>query len=124
MKMSEMSGKVCIVTGSNSGIGKETALALAKMGATVVMVARNQERGEKAQAEIIEKTGSTSVDLMLCDLASMDEIRRFASAFKNKYDRLDVLINNAGAVFSRRQLTVDGFESNLAVNHLAPFLMT
>ncbi|MHA2163681.1 MAG: SDR family NAD(P)-dependent oxidoreductase [Candidatus Thorarchaeota archaeon] len=122
--MSEMSGKVCIVTGSNSGIGKETALALAKMGATVVMVARNQERGEKAQAEIIEKTGSTSVDLMLCDLASMDEIRRFASAFKNKYDRLDVLINNAGAVFSRRQLTVDGFESNLAVNHLAPFLMT
>lgn len=124
MKMSEMSGKVCIVTGSNSGIGKETALALTKMGATVVMVARNQERGEKAHAEIIEKTGSTSVDLMLCDLASMDEIRRFASAFKNKYDRLDVLINNAGAVFSKRQLTVDGFESNLAVNHLAPFLLT
>ncbi|MHA1936246.1 MAG: SDR family oxidoreductase [Candidatus Thorarchaeota archaeon] len=122
--MSEMSGKVCIVTGSNSGIGKETALALAKMGATVVMVARNQERCEIALAEIIENTGSSSIDLMLCDLSSMDEVRQFTNAFKNKYDRLDVLINNAGAVFSKRQTTVDGFESTLAVNYLAPFLMT
>lgn len=122
--MSEMKGKVCIVTGSNSGIGKETALALANMGATVVMVVRNPERGEKALAEIIHKTGNQSTILMICDLASIDSIRHFAKEFTNKYDRLNVLINNAGAVFSKRQTTVNGFERTLAVNYLGPFLIT
>jgi NAD(P)-dependent dehydrogenase (short-subunit alcohol dehydrogenase family) len=115
---------VCIVTGSNSGIGKATALALAEMGAQVVMVVRNTERGKEARLEIIEESGSNSVDLMICDLSSMESIRSFAAEFKNGYNRLDVLVNNAGAVFSKRQVTVDGFEQTFAVNYLAPFLLT
>jgi len=95
-----MEGKVVIVTGSNSGIGKATAKALAGMGATVVMAVRNRERGEMAQAEIAEETGNKSVSVMVCDLASRDSIKRFAEEFKKEYDRLDVLINNAGAVFA------------------------
>jgi len=122
--MSTMKEKVCVVTGSNSGIGKETATELANMGATVVMVIRNRERGEAARVEIIKKTGNSSTDLMICDLSSMESIRQFAEAFKKKYDRLHVLINNAGAVFEDRQVTIDGFERTLAVNYLAPFLLT
>jgi NAD(P)-dependent dehydrogenase (short-subunit alcohol dehydrogenase family) len=121
--MSDMKGKICIVTGSNSGIGKETAIGLAKMGTTVVMVVRDQERGEKALREIIRQTGNNSVDLMICDLSSMDSIRRFAKEFKKKYDRLDVLINNAGALFNERKVTAEGFERTLAVNYLGPFLL-
>jgi NAD(P)-dependent dehydrogenase (short-subunit alcohol dehydrogenase family) len=122
--MSEMKGKVCIVTGSNSGIGKETALALASMGASVVMVVRNQERGEKARAEIVDKTGSDTTALMICDLSSMNSVRQFAIEFKDQHDRLDVLINNAGALVGKRQNAVDGFETTLAVNYLGPFLLT
>ena len=119
-----VSGKICIVTGSNSGIGKETALALAEMGATVVMVVRNQEKGEKALAEIIEKTGNKSVSLMLCDMSWMASIRDFAREFKKKYSRLDVLVNNAGGEFGKREVTNEGFERTFAVNYLAPFLLT
>jgi NAD(P)-dependent dehydrogenase (short-subunit alcohol dehydrogenase family) len=119
-----MQGKVCIVTGSNSGIGKETALALAGMGAVVVMAVRNRERGERARSEIIEETGNQATDLMICDVSSSESIRRFAREFKEKYHRLDVLINNAGAVFSKRQVTPDGVEMTLAVNYLGPFLLT
>ena len=122
--LSEMKGKICIVTGSNSGIGKETALALAKMGANVVMVVRNRERGEKALREIIRQTGNNSVDLIICDLSSMSSIRRFAEEFKNRYKRLDVLVNNAGAMFNKREVTPEGFERTLAVNYLGPFLLT
>ncbi len=119
-----MSGKICIVTGSNSGIGKETAFALAEMGATVVMVVRNQEKGEKALAEIIEKTGNKSVSLMLCDMSSMASIRDFANEFKKKHSQLDVLVNNAGGEFSKREVTPEGFERTFAVDYLAPFLLT
>jgi NAD(P)-dependent dehydrogenase (short-subunit alcohol dehydrogenase family) len=122
--VSEVDGKVCIVTGSNSGIGKETALGLAQKQAKVVLVVRSPERGNKARAEIVEKSGNHSIDLMICDLSSMESTRRFADEFKAKYDRLDVLINNAGAVFFNRQTTVGGFEQTLAVDYLAPFLLT
>ena len=122
--LSEMKGKVCIITGSNSGIGKETATSLAKMGAHVVIVVRNQERGEKARLEIVKQTGNNSIDLMICDLSSMDSIRRFAEEFKREYDRLDVLVNNAGAMFNKREVTPEGFERTLAVNYLGPFLLT
>ncbi len=120
----KLKDKVCIVTGSNSGIGKETAFALAEMNATVVMVVRNRELGEVARSEIIEASGNNSVDLMICDLSSMEAIRSFATEFKSKYNRLDVLLNNAGAVISKRDITVDGCERTLAVNYLAPFLLT
>ena len=119
-----MQGKICLVTGSNSGIGKETALNLAKMGATVVMVVRNKERGEKAQKEIVKQSCNYSVDLMICDLSSMESIRHFAEEFRKKYQRLDVLINNAGAVYNKRETTPEGFERTLAVNYLGPFLLT
>ena len=122
--MNEMNAKVCIVTGGNSGIGKETALGLARMGATVVLVVRDQERGKKAKAEIVSQSGNKSVNVMLCDLSSMSSIRRFAGEFKLKYGRLDVLINNAGAVFNKREVTPEGFERTLAVNYLVSFLLT
>jgi NAD(P)-dependent dehydrogenase (short-subunit alcohol dehydrogenase family) len=119
-----MSGKICIVTGSNSGIGKETTLALVEMDATVIMVARNQEKGEKALDEIITQTRKHSVSLMLCDMSSMASIRSFAKEFKKKYSRLDVLVNNAGGEFSKREVTSEGFERTLAVDYLAPFVLT
>jgi NAD(P)-dependent dehydrogenase (short-subunit alcohol dehydrogenase family) len=119
-----MKGKICVVTGSNSGIGRETALALANMGATVVMAVRNQERGQKARNEIVDRTGNNATDMMICDVSSKESIRNFAKTFTSKYDRLDVLINNAGAVFFKRQTTHDGFESTLAVDYLGPFLLT
>ena len=119
-----MEGKICIITGANSGIGKATAIGLAKMGATIVMMSRNKERGEEAQKEIIKLTGNKKVDLILCDLSSQESIRKFVSEFKSKYQKLHVLINNAGVMLSKRGISVDGFEMNFAVNHLAPFLLT
>jgi len=119
-----MSGKICIVTGSNSGIGKETALALLEMDATVIMVVRNQEKGQKVLDEIITQTGNHSVSLMLCDMSSMASIRSFAKEFRKKYDRLDVLVNNAGAQFSRLEVSPEGFERTFMVDYLAPFLLT
>ena len=119
-----MEGKICIITGANSGIGKATAIGLAKMNATVVMLCRDKERGESAQNEIIELTGNNNVDLFLCDLSSLKEIRNFATEFKSKYQNLHVLINNAGVMLSKKDFSVDGFEMNFAVNHLAPFLLT
>ena len=119
-----MEGKICIITGANSGIGKATAIGLAKMNATIVMMCRSKERGEEAQKEIIELTGNKKVDLFLCDLSSQESIRKFVSEFKSKYQKLDILINNAGVMLSKREISVDGFEMNFAVNHLAPFLLT
>jgi NAD(P)-dependent dehydrogenase (short-subunit alcohol dehydrogenase family) len=85
---------------------------------------RNKERGEKARKEIVKESGNNSVDLMTCDLSSMESIRQFSKEFRNKYKRLDVLINNAGAVFNKREITPEGFERTFAVNYLGPFLMT
>jgi NAD(P)-dependent dehydrogenase (short-subunit alcohol dehydrogenase family) len=119
-----MEGKICMITGANSGIGKATAIGLAKMSATVVIVCRNKERGEPALKEIIEKTGNNKVDLFLCDLSSLESIQNLTTEFKNKYQNLHVLINNAGVMLSKRVSSVDGFEMNFAVNHLAPFLLT
>lgn len=119
-----MTGKVCLVTGANSGIGKATAMGLARIGATVLMVCRSRERGETAQAEIVRESGNRHVDLLIADLSSQGSIRKLARAFKAKYLELHVLINNAGAIPNRRRLTVDGIETQFAVNHLAPFLLT
>jgi NAD(P)-dependent dehydrogenase (short-subunit alcohol dehydrogenase family) len=119
-----MEGKICMITGANSGIGKATALALAEMGVTIVMVCRNKERGESAQQDIIEKTGNKNINLLICDLSSQEQIRNLVLEFKQKYQGLHVLINNAGIVLSKRQLSVDGIEMNIAVNYLAPFLLT
>ncbi len=119
-----MKGKICLVTGANSGIGKVTALELARAGATVVMVARNKAKGEEALAEVRRASGSNTVELMLADLSSQKSIRSLAEQFKAKYDRLDVLVNNAGAILSNRELSVDGYEMTFALNHLGYFLLT
>jgi retinol dehydrogenase 14 len=118
-----MGGKVALVTGGTSGIGKATAMALAAMGADVVVVGRDRERGEKAAAEIRAQTGG-KVDLALADLSSQAGVRELAEGFRSRYDRLDVLVNNAGLVQSTRTETADGLETTFATNHLAPFLLT
>lgn len=113
-----------MVTGANAGIGKQTALELARKGAHVVMVARSPERGEAARAEIIADTGNDRVDLLVADLSSQSDIRRLASDYKDRYDRLDVLVNNAGVFFSDRQVSSDGLEMTFALNHLGYFQTT
>src|SRR3989442_6640824 len=119
-----MTGKTCLITGGNSGIGKATALGLARMGASVVIVSRSKEKGEAALTEIIAKSGNQNVELMLADMSSQDSIRRLASDFKARHERLHLLVNNAGVYLTRRTTTVDGFESTFATNHLGPFLLT
>src|SRR5688572_21828611 len=119
-----MAGKVALVTGANSGIGKETAQALARMQANLVIVCRDRERGRVALEEIKSKSGNSSVELMICDLASQAQIRKLAEEFKQKHNRLDVLVNNAGVILTRRRVTEDGIESTFAINHLAYFLLT
>lgn len=116
--------RVVMVTGANSGIGKAASLALAKKGATVVMVARNKERGERARSEIIRKSQNNSVDLLLADLSSLESVRILASEFQKKYSKLHVLINNAGLFNQRRRVTADGYENTFATNYLASFLLT
>jgi len=120
----DMRGKICLVTGANSGIGKGTALGLAKMGATVVMVVRNLESGQAAREEIMERSDNDSIDLMLADLSSQSSIRELAASFEEQYHSLDVLINNAAIIPPKRTVTIDGIETQFAVNHLAPFLLT
>src|SRR6266576_2877007 len=121
-----MQGKICMVTGANSGIGKATALALAQMGATVVMVCRDRARGEEAKSEITTKSRNNAVDLLQADLSSQQSIRQLVENFQHHYTHLHVLINNAGAgaAFTGRRETVDGLEMTFAVNYLAPFLLT
>lgn len=119
-----MEGKVVLVTGANAGIGKATALALAKKGATVVLTARSREKGLAAQREIQQQSGNSHVDLLLSDFLLLEQVRQLASSFASRYERLDVLINNAGLILSERKETVDGNEATIQVNHLAPFLLT
>jgi NAD(P)-dependent dehydrogenase (short-subunit alcohol dehydrogenase family) len=119
-----MDGRVCLITGASSGIGKATALGLANMGATVIVVGRDRSRGEATVREIKQKGGNNAVDLMLADLSSQESIRRLANDLMDRHQRLHVLINNAGVFISKRTVTVDGIETTLAVNHLAPFLLT
>ena len=119
-----MAGKTCLITGANSGIGKETALGVARLGAHVVMVCRNKQKGESAMEEIIRETGNNSVELLLADLASLQEVRDLAAQVITRYERLHVLVNNAGLFGVGFDRTVDGFERISAVNYLAPFLLT
>jgi len=119
-----MHNKVVLVTGANAGIGKVIATELARQGATVVMVSRDRQRGEEAMREIASATSSTSLDLLVADLSSQQAVRRLADDFRQRYSQLHVLVNNAGAHVQQRQLSVDGIEMNLAINHLSSFLLT
>ena len=121
-----MKGKVCLVTGTSAGIGKATAIGLAKMDATVVTVMRDSEKARKAFSEIKSRggKGDSSVYYLVADLASQKSIRDLANEFNNRFDRLDVLLNNAGVTEFRRSVTPEGIETTFAVNVLAPFLLT
>ena len=122
--MASMAGKTVVVTGANSGIGRETARGLAGMGARVIMVCRSRERGEDARQDIVKSTGNEAVELELADLSAIADTRRAGEALASRLDRLDVLVNNAGAMHTSRTTTVNGFETTFAVNHLSYFLLT
>lgn len=119
-----MQGKTCLVTGSNSGIGKYTALALAKAGAEVILCCRNPDKGKAALEEIREATGNQRLSLLLGDLGSRRDIERMAQEFKAKHSQLHVLVNNAGLVSRKRKETEDGLEMTFGVNHIGPFYLT
>ncbi len=120
----ELKNKTAIITGATSGIGRVTAIAIAKEGARLVLPVRSIEKGEALKEEIAQKTGNTNVEIMHCNLASLDSVRQFAEDFQKKHKKLHLLVNNAGLWEAKRKASVDGIEMNFAVNHLAPFLMT
>lgn len=122
--MSIMSEKLCMVTGATAGIGYYTALEIARMGASVIIIGRNQAKCITSVEMIQENTGNCSVEYLLADLSSQAQIRSAVKTFYEQHDHLDILVNNAGAFFLRRKLSVDGIEMTLAVNHLAYFLLT
>ena len=119
-----MEGKVALVTGANAGIGKWTAVGLARRGATVIVAARSLSKGRQAVEEIRRRSGSDDVELRLADFASLEQVRGLAQEVAADHSRLDVLVNNAGLISSERTETEDGFETTFGVNHLAPFLLT
>ncbi len=119
-----MKNKTVLITGATSGIGKQTAITLAKMGANVVITGRNKQNGTAAVAEIKQLSGNSNIELLLADISSKNGIEQLVSQFKSKFDKLDVLINNAGSAASERKLNNDGVELNFATNVLAPYQLT
>lgn len=119
-----MQSKIVLITGANSGIGKATATDLAKRGATIIMVCRSQAKGEAARQEIIRESKNENIHLELCDLSSHTSIKKCAETLRSKYKSVDILINNAGAIFGHHALTEDGFEQTFGLNHLGYFLFT
>ena len=120
----DLSGRVAIVTGANSGIGYETARVLARHGMRVVMACRNLERAVRARSSILEENPHADVDFMECDTSSHTLIRKFASQFRNRYPRLDLLVNNAGIMMAHDHPPELGYEVQFGVNHLGHFLLT
>ena len=119
-----MNGKICMVTGATSSIGEVTARELARLGATVIVVGRNPEKSTATVNMIKQQTGNPNVEFILADLSSQKEIRSLVQQFRSRYQQLHVLVNNAGAIFAKRQESVDGIEMTFALNHLGYFLLT
>jgi NAD(P)-dependent dehydrogenase (short-subunit alcohol dehydrogenase family) len=119
-----MSGKVVLVTGGTSGLGLAAAEGFARLGATVRLLARSEQRGERARAQIVARSPDSDVRVGLCDLSDLESVRQFAERFGDEMGRLDVLVNNAGTLTSERTLSVDGIELTFATNVLGPFLLT
>ncbi len=119
-----MQGKVVVITGSNIGIGLETAVGVAAQGATTVLACRNAEKAAAAATEVKGRAGTDDVHVVSLDLADLESVRDAAADIHSRWDRLDVLVNNAGGTWSERQLTRQGFEQTFGVNHLGPFLLT
>ena len=119
-----MKDKICLVTGATDGIGKVTAMSLARMGATVVGVGRNAQKTAAVTEEIKQATGNQAIEFLVADLSQVRQVRQAAAEFKRRYHRLDVLVNNAGGYFARRQETAEGREMTWALNHLNYFVLT
>ena len=120
-----MDNKVILITGASDGIGKETAKALAKQGHTIIMHGRNPQKTKSAYEEVKTKSGNNNIEYLVADFLSLAEIKRFADNIKQKYDRLDVLVNNAGAQFTgKRETTAEGHEKTMSINVFAPHLLT
>ena len=123
--MPNLQNQIALVTGATSGIGQVAATELAKMGAHVVILARNAEKAAVVQQEIKAAAGHENVDVLLADLADLDQVRRAAAEFNAAYPRLDILVNNAGLILgAQRQVSPQGYELGVATNHLGPFLLT
>src|SRR5690242_4845134 len=122
--MPDQTGRVAIVTGANVGLGYESALALARKGAQVIVASRNPEKGQKAVSSIKEQVPGAKIEFIQLDLASLASVRAFADEFKRRYNRLDLLLNNAGVMAIPRAETADGFEMQLGTNHLGHFALT
>jgi retinol dehydrogenase 12 len=122
--MSELKGKTVLVTGATAGIGRETALGVAKLGAHVVLVGRNAEKTKRVCEELRTATGNQQIDFLLGDLSLLSEVRKVAAAFLERFGTLHVLINNVGAINLKREVTAEGFELTFAMNHLGLFLLT
>lgn len=123
-KMPNLSDKIIIVTGANSGIGYESSKAFANAGALVVFACRSIQRGEQAKAAILKQNPQAKIEVMCLDMGDLKSIKAFASLFKEKYNRLDVLLNNAGVMLTPYSFTKDGFETHLGINHLGHFALT
>jgi len=119
-----MSDRICLVTGATSGIGAATALGLARLGARVVLAGRDRGRCARMAARLQRETGNRSIDCLVADLSVQGDIRRLVETFESRYERLDVLVNNAGGYFHRREVSADGIEMTFALNHLGYFLLT
>jgi len=119
-----LTGKTVLVTGATSGIGWEASISFAHLGARVIMIGRDAGKTTQKLEEVRRRSGSTTVDSLLCDFSSQAQVRRLAEEFLARYDKLHVLVNNAGTVFTNRTVTADGIESTFAVNYLGPFLLT
>ncbi len=120
----DLTGKTILLTGATEGIGKSAALDFARRGATLVLVGRNPEKTERVRADLVRESNNERIEALLGDLSLVADIRRVAREFKAKHDRLDVLVNNAGALFASRKTTADGYEMTFALNHLAYFVLT
>ena len=122
--MTDLAGKTVLVTGATSGIGFEASVSFARMGAGLVMVGRDASKTAAKAEQVRRRSGKVNVESLLCDFSTQAQVRRLAEEFRAGHDRLDVLVNNAGTVFTRRLLTEDGVESTFAVNYLGSFLLT
>jgi NAD(P)-dependent dehydrogenase (short-subunit alcohol dehydrogenase family) len=120
----DLTGKVFLVTGATMGIGKEACRVFARRGATLAIVGRSQGKTERVRAELVQDSGNDRIELLIGDLSRVTEVEQVAADFRARHDRLDVLVNNAGALFTSRQESADGFELTFALNHLAYFVLT
>jgi len=119
-----MKGKYCLITGGTAGLGRETARGLARLGARLFLVGRNQEAGMAAVSDMKHETGNHNITYLAADLSEMSAVVDLADRYLRRYDQLDVLINNAGGIFGRRTFNGQGIEKTIALNHLAPFVLT